>query len=257
MCKQPKISIITVVYNARDALEKTLESVVRQDYTNKESIIIDGGSKDGTQEVIKKYENIVSFWVSEPDKGIYDAMNKGLSHAKGDYVTFLNAGDCYVQANVITSLFSSNNNEDIVYGDIFVDEGNNKPPRYQKALSFKEDELLKHGTAVVCHQAFFVKKSITPKYNIRYKYKAELNWYFDIIESNGSLISLHINTPVVYYALGGYGYVNFKSNLLEWCRLIIKRYGWRTFFKYKYPSIVKQKMIYRYPNLQNLFNKKR
>jgi len=254
MCKQPKISIITVVYNARDALEKTLESIANQDYLNKESIIIDGGSKDGTLEVIQKYQHIISYWVSEPDKGIYDAMNKGLNKANGTYVTFLNAGDCYTQRNVLTSLFSNNGNEDIVYGDIFVDEGNNKPPRYQKALSFNKDELLKHGTAVVCHQAIFVKKSIAPQYNTKYKYKAELNWYFDIIESNGNLSSAHIKTAVVYYALGGYGYVHFKSNLLEWCLLIIRRYGVRIFFKYKYPSIVMGKIKYRYPNLNKIFN---
>ena len=80
-----KISIITVVYHAADTIEQTIRSVVEQDYPNIEYIIIDGGSTDGTLDVIKKYEDRIAYWVSEPDKGIYDAMNKGLSAATGDY----------------------------------------------------------------------------------------------------------------------------------------------------------------------------
>jgi glycosyltransferase involved in cell wall biosynthesis len=243
----PKISIVTVVYNDRDALEKTLESVAAQDYSNIESIIIDGGSNDGTLEVIKKYHAIIAYWVSEPDNGIYEAMNKGMNMANGEYITFLNAGDCYTQADVITNLFTNNNHEDIVYGDIFVVNAfNDKPPRYQKARPFNKDKLLKYGTAVVCHQAIFVKKSISPQYNLKYKYKAELNWYFDLVEANDNLSYEHINIPVVYYALGGYGYVNFVSNLLEWCQLIINRYGLWVFFKYNYPMIIIQKLKNRY-----------
>ena len=239
----PVVSIITVVYNLPDNLEKTLQSVIQQAYPNIEYIIIDGGSTDHeTIEVIKKYEDHIDFWISEPDNGIYDAMNKGLKNVAGDYVSFLNAGDYYCNEYVLDSLFSDIKNEDVVYGDIYVDSGLQKPTRYQRALTFNKNELLAHGTAVVCHQALFVKRAIAPNYNTSYKYKAELNWYFDIVETKHNLSFAHKNIAVVNYALGGFGYINFKSNLLEWCKLIIMRYGLRTFFKYKYPNIIIQKL---------------
>lgn len=92
---RPLISIITVVYNGEKHLEETIKSVITQTYPNIEYIIIDGGSTDGTLDIIKKYEKKISYWSSEPDKGIYDAMNKGLTKAAGDYVAFMNADDWY------------------------------------------------------------------------------------------------------------------------------------------------------------------
>src|SRR4051812_15125406 len=91
--QSPVVSVITIVYNGGALLEGTIQSVLKQDPTHLEYIIIDGGSKDNTLDVIKKYTDQIDFWVSEPDKGIYDAMNKGLNAATGDYVWFMNAGD--------------------------------------------------------------------------------------------------------------------------------------------------------------------
>jgi glycosyltransferase involved in cell wall biosynthesis len=91
----PKISIITVCYNAEKQLKKTIDSVINQTYKNIEFIIIDGASSDNSLELLKTYSSSINFWVSEPDHGIYDAMNKGLSVATGDYVQFLNAGDYF------------------------------------------------------------------------------------------------------------------------------------------------------------------
>ena len=88
-----KITFITVCYNAIDTLEKTILSIINQTYPNIEYIIIDGASTDGTVDIIKKYEHKLSYWISEPDKGIYDAMNKGLKRATGDYINFMNADD--------------------------------------------------------------------------------------------------------------------------------------------------------------------
>ncbi len=89
-----KVSIITVVYNAVATIEQTILSVVKQDYSNIEYIIVDGGSTDGTLDIVKKYEKKIALWLSEPDHGIYDAMNKGLTHATGDYIYYLGADDC-------------------------------------------------------------------------------------------------------------------------------------------------------------------
>ena len=92
---QLKISVVTVCYNAVDCIEETMLSVLDQTYPNIEYIVIDGGSSDGTADVIRKYADRLAYWVSEPDKGIYDAMNKGIVAATGDYINFMNAGDRY------------------------------------------------------------------------------------------------------------------------------------------------------------------
>ncbi len=249
---KPIISVITVVLNSKTHLEKTLLSLFNQSYRYWELIVIDGGSVDGTIKVIHKFADKISFWISEPDKGIYHAMNKGLKRAKGDYVTFLNAGDYYSSNDVLKKLFFSGKPYDIIYGDIYVVVDAKKTPRYQKALEFSKPSLLYHNTGVVCHQAFFIKKDIAPFYNTSYRYKAELNWYFDIVEHNPHLKSKYVNIPVVYYTLGGYGYKHFLSNLFELCKLIVIRYGIISFFKYRYPKVIKKKMQYRYPKLLRL-----
>jgi len=102
--QEPLVSIITVVYNGEKHLEKTIQSVLNQTYDNIEYIIIDGGSSDGTLDIIKKYEHAIDYWVSEKDEGIYDAMNKGLQVARGDYIAILNADDYYEQNAVTLSL---------------------------------------------------------------------------------------------------------------------------------------------------------
>jgi len=98
----PKISIITVVYNGQEYLEQTIRSVLEQSYAQVEYIIIDGGSSDSTVDIIKQYKERIAYWVSEKDAGIYDAMNKGLLHANGDLIAFLNASDWYYDGNVLS-----------------------------------------------------------------------------------------------------------------------------------------------------------
>ncbi len=246
MLKSPIISIVTVVYNAVNTLEKTIQSVFKQTYKNIELIIIDGGSTDGTIGIIEKYSSKISYWVSETDNGIYDAMNKGLINAKGDYITFLNSGDFYCNESVISELFKDFGNSDVIYGDIYYDKLEQIPSLYLKAMDFTKENLLANGTAVVCHQAIFVKREIAPIYDISYKFKAELNWYFDILENNKNLKYKHKEIAVVNYIIGGFGYISYKQNLYEWCKLVIKRFGIYTFFKYKYPKILIRRIKLRY-----------
>ncbi len=243
----PHLSIITAVLNAKEDLAKSIKSIRKQHFKDFELIVIDGGSTDGTREVIRQNEDIIHFWLSEPDKGIYHAMNKGLSRAKGEFVTFLNAGDAYCNEEVLESIFADTNGCDIIYGDIVIVFDDQKPDYYMKAMEFSKHKLLEAGTRVVCHQAFFVKRALAPTYDTSYKYKAELSWYFDILEKNPSLEIMHKSMEVVYYPLNGYGHVNYLSNLLEWCKLIITRFGFRTFFKYKYPKLIVEKLKTRYP----------
>ncbi len=114
----PKISIITVTYNAEKVLEKTLTSIFKQTYKNIEVIIIDGGSTDETLHIISKYNDSIDMFISERDDGIYDAMNKGIDIATGDFITFLNADDEYYSETTIEELFSDiDEKTDVVYGD--------------------------------------------------------------------------------------------------------------------------------------------
>lgn len=113
-----KITVVTVCFNAEKTLEKTIQSVINQTYDNIEYIIIDGASTDGTLDIIKKYESKIALWKSEPDKGIYDAMNKGIKLATGDWINFINAGDVYNNCNVLSSFFKEvSKNTTIAYGD--------------------------------------------------------------------------------------------------------------------------------------------
>lgn len=161
-----KVSIITIVLNGVDYIDKTINSVINQSFTNIEYIIIDGGSKDGTIDIIKKYENKIAYWVSEPDKGIYDAMNKGIRLAKGDIVGILNSDDFYADENVIKNVVEvmSKNNVDSCYGDlVYVDRNDiNKIVRYWKAGAFNKERFKKGWMPP--HPTFFVKRKVYEKY---------------------------------------------------------------------------------------------
>lgn len=124
------ISVVTVCYNAADTIEKTMLSVLNQTYHDIEYIIIDGGSTDGTVEIIRKYADRIAYWVSEPDKGIYDAMNKGIKVATGEWINFMNAGDEFVDANVLDKLFFAKTvaNVDVIYGNTLM--------KYTEGISF-------------------------------------------------------------------------------------------------------------------------
>ena len=111
-----KLSIITVNLNNMEGLQKTCDSIISQTFKNFEWIVIDGGSADGSKELIEEYGSNISYWVSEPDKGIYNAMNKGIKVAKGEYLYFLNSGDYLFDSNALSDVFLDNPKEDIVYG---------------------------------------------------------------------------------------------------------------------------------------------
>ena len=121
-----KLSIITVNLNNKDGLQKTIDSVISQTYKDFEWIIIDGGSTDGSKELIENYSDYVSYWVSEPDKGIYNAMNKGIKQSHGEYLQFLNSGDIFIEDNTLKQVVSQLVNEDIVFGYAVIINNNTK-----------------------------------------------------------------------------------------------------------------------------------
>lgn len=218
-----KISIITVTYNAEKFIEKTIQSIINQTYKNIEFIIVDGKSKDNTLKIIENYSTNINKIISEKDSGIYDAMNKGIDLSTGDFITFLNAGDDYIDNNVLSNLFENlDKNINIVYADhISILNGKEK---YRKAKEFNKNNLFKYLTSTVCHQAIFVKKEIAPKYNLKYKLKGELNWYFDILEKQ-NINYFHKNIPIVYYLRGGVGETKYILNLKEILKVLYSHGG--------------------------------
>jgi len=163
-----KISIITAVYNGKEFLEDAIKSVLNQTYPHVEYIIIDGASTDGTVEIIKKYESKIAKYLSEPDKGIYDALNKGIRLAAGEVIGFLHSDDIYANDKVIekvAALFNKQNC-DSVYGDlVYIDKKNlNKVIRYWYAGSFNYNSLGKGWMPP--HPALFLKRSLYEKYGV-------------------------------------------------------------------------------------------
>ena len=154
----PKLSIITVNLNNREGLRKTAESVVSQTYKDYEWIVIDGGSTDGSKELIEQYAEHISYWVSEPDKGIHNAMNKGILKAQGEYCFFLNSGDYLIDWNVLNKVFAISFSEDVVHGNVLFDFGNHKEvrntPETITLRTFVEKTINHSGCAFIRHSAF-------------------------------------------------------------------------------------------------------
>lgn len=173
----PKISIITVCYNSVDTIERTIKSVIGQTYPNIEYIVIDGGSTDGTVGVIKQYENRITKWISEPDKGIYDAMNKGIKMATGEWIHFRNSGDFFLKHDSITRFFAEEVNNDVIviHGNcIYFDkEGwcEQTPPCLR--ISYKRE-------MPVLHPATFVRASIHKAhlFDITYRSSADYDFFY-------------------------------------------------------------------------------
>ncbi len=152
----PKISIITINYNNAEGLNKTIDSVTAQSYKNIEYLIIDGGSDDGSVEIIERHSNGIYYWVSEPDKGIYNAMNKGIEACTGDYLLFLNSGDTLTQEGILEQAVDLGMDKDLVYGDIVFDkDGQRKEWPSTTQLSF--DTFRAGGLP---HPCTFIKRSL-------------------------------------------------------------------------------------------------
>jgi len=244
----PKLCIVTVTYNAENELCRTIDSILGQTYKDYELIIIDGGSTDCTLDLIRRYEDKIDYWISEKDNGIYDAMNKALVAAKGEYVQFLNAGDYYIDQYTLKNVFTNiTDSPTLIYGDIRILRTGGKII-YQKASEFTLDNLIKKGTSVLCHQAMFVKRERAPIYNTKYPYKGELNWYLDLAKLEG-FTYVKCEIPIVFYALGGYGYNNYLRNRLDWLRVIYNRYGVMTILKSGLIIFLLKNSINRYPIL--------
>ena len=226
MPNKPLFSIITVVYNEANLIEKTLQSVFNQKYDNYEFIVIDGNSTDGTSQIIENYKSRLSTYISEPDKGLYDAMNKGINHVKGEYVFFLNAGDLFYNSSIIGSIaeIAEKYNPDVIYGDtILIDEsGTEKYLRRLRPPKRLNWTKLKYGM-LICHQSFFIKSVIIDHYDLNYKYVADYDWMIRMLKKSKNIINSKL--IISKFLLGGLSKTNRFDSLKERFSVMSKHYG--------------------------------
>lgn len=224
----PKFSIITVTYNAGAVLEDTIQSVITQTYRNVEYIIVDGGSKDHTLDIINRYREHIHTLVSEPDKGLYDAMNKGIRLATGDYLCFLNAGDELHEDDTLQLMVHSITGTelpDVLYGEtVIVDEEGHflrmrrlSAPENLNWKSFKDGML-------VCHQAFFPRRELAEPYDLRYRFSADFDWCIRIMKKSHTLHNTHLT--LIDYLNEGMTTRNHRASLHERFRIMCRHYGY-------------------------------
>jgi glycosyltransferase involved in cell wall biosynthesis len=176
-----KLSVITVCLNAEVSIETTIMSVVGQTFTDFEYIIVDGGSKDKTLDIVDKYKENISKIVSEPDKGLYDAMNKGISLADGEYIAFLNAGDYYCNKKILEKIFGNKIEEDLIYGDMVVLLSGGTMIRKKSPKRIKKYYMFSDSLP---HPATIAKRDLLINYglfDISYKYAADFDFFLNSI----------------------------------------------------------------------------
>lgn len=225
---KPKFSIITITYNAASVIEPTLASVAAQTYRNFEYLLIDGGSSDDT--VAKAQASGIEFAhiVSERDNGLYDAMNKGIKLAKGDYLCFLNAGDAFHSSDtldkIVAAIPDGTSLPDILYGETAeVDENRNfvrmrrlRVPEKLHWTSFKQGML-------VCHQAFYARRDLVPMYDLKYRLSADVDWCIKIMKRSENMVN--VGFTVVDYLQNGLSLQNHRASLIERFKIMCKHYG--------------------------------
>lgn len=249
------ITLITCTYNADKVLQRTLDSVLRQPYRDIEHLIIDGKSKDGTVSIAQQYkaQNDLKHTghkvviVSEPDRGLYDAMNKGIRMATGDYLCFLNAGDSLTAPPDLPqgeeSIHNSSSPEgrlggvvggaSVIYGetDIVDDDGNFIEHRRLKAPEALTWRSFRKGM-LVCHQSFYANTAIAKRvpYNLKYKLSADVDWCIRIMKEGERMGLQTLNTHQVLcnYLAGGMSVKNHRASLCERFVIMTEHYGWLT-----------------------------
>jgi len=238
-----KFSVVTITYNAAASLQRTLDSVARQSYTDIEHLIIDGASTDDTLPMAQRYRERTPYPVvvqSEPDGGLYDAMNKGLRLCTGDYVIFLNAGDAFHDADTLKTVAQAAQNGQrsmvngqrpaVIYGDTAITDAQGRflhlrrlrPPRQLTWRSFRQGML-------VCHQAFYARTDIarqTP-YDLQYRYSADVDWCIRIMKEADrmGLPLVNTNSVLADFEEGGSTTQHHRASLIERFRVMVYHYG--------------------------------
>lgn len=224
------VSIITVVYNSEHLIEKTICSIINQTCDDYEYIVIDGGSKDGTLDIIRKYGSFISQWISEPDQGIYDAMNKALSMASGRYVWFINSGDRIYDSYVVEKLRScyDKSKPDIMYGETMLVEENGeiiglRSSRTTRKLPRKLSDKSMINGMVVSHQSFIPRLALADKFDLTYKCSSDLDWAIRCLRKAKTVVNMEM--ILSWYLVGGYSYKNQKMSWKERWEIYTRYYG--------------------------------
>ena len=228
MGREPKFSIITITFNAASVIEPTLQSVQEQTYKNYEYLLIDGGSKDDTVAKAKASGIEFAHIVSEPDNGLYDAMNKGIALATGDYLCFLNAGDGFHTPDTLQTIANAAMAEerlpDVLYGETaevdeerrFVRMRRLQAPKELTWRSFKDGMM-------VCHQAFYARREIAPMYDLKYRLSSDVDWCIKVMKRAEKLVN--VNATVVNYLQNGLSLQHHRASLKERFWIMSKHYG--------------------------------
>lgn len=199
-----KLSIITINLNNRDGLQKTIDSVISQTFKDFEWIVIDGGSTDGSKELIEQYADHFAYWVSEPDKGVYNAMNKGIKVAKGEYLQCLNSGDWLYNETALERCFSHGFDADIAYADLYLSGENGlEELRYSDALSMRF-----FYKQTLCHNSTFIKRVLLMDSLYDENLRIVSDWKFFLIQTLGNKTFQRINEFVIVYDMSGISSVN-------------------------------------------------
>ena len=221
---KPRLSIITIVYNNAADIERTMLSVLGQIYKNIEYIIVDGLSTDGTLDIVKKYKDKLAKVISEKDEGIYDAMNKGLTAATGDYVLFMNSGDEFYSTETVADVFASEADADIYYGETeMIDaKGKSLGQRRHKAPESFTWRSFKYGMSI-SHQAIYVRRSLAEPFDRSYHLSADIDWILNAAKKAKTIVNTH--QYVAKYLVGGMSKKRHRQSLKERFDIMKKHYG--------------------------------
>ena len=211
----PKVSIITISYNSEETIEDTIKSVLSQDYDNLEYIIIDGASKDGTMDIVSRYEDRISKIISEPDKGIYDGMNKGVLNSTGDIIGILNSDDLYADETVITDMVNQIGDHDAIYADlVYVNrEDLDQVVRYWKSGEYKRDNFRKGWMPP--HPTFFIRKKFYDEhgvYSTELRSAADYELMLRMLYKN-EISCTYLNRVITRMRVGGESNVSLKNRI--------------------------------------------
>lgn len=228
MNARPLISIITITYNAASTIPMTMKSVGEQTFTDFEHLIVDGASGDDTILIARRMGRECLRIVSEPDNGLYDAMNKGMRMSKGKYVIFLNSGDRFHAPDTLACYADAirKRHPDIIYGDtdIVGPEGNRIGPRHLSVPDLLTFESFSKGM-LICHQAFMVKKNIAPMYDTDYKFSSDYDWTIRCIKNSRPGNCVNLKRVTIDYLSDGLTDRNKKASLIERFKIMASHYG--------------------------------
>lgn len=224
---KPLISIITVTFNAAKDLPATLASVGEQSFRDFEHLLIDGASTDNTLSVAREVGGVDIRILSERDKGLYDAMNKGLKRAKGKYVIFLNAGDAFATADILEKYAAAAlKKADIIYSDTVVVDEERKiiKPRHLSVPEVLTFDSFSNGM-LVCHQAFMVRRTLAPLYNLDYKFSADYDWTIRCLKHSRPENCVNLKCVGIHYLDAGMTEKNKVTSLRERFNIMQRHYG--------------------------------